>query len=487
MSSQTKNKIHTYSFTWSQWSKHDIENLTCQPWSEKDSKILNKHNSAYATSLDDFIKAEIHDQRKFLDSNGEVIVKAHCECLFLFEQDHKVMTHVLASLDGILYENDKMVKFIYDMKRQPGQQNRDVIQKLSQFIHSKNGNAETFNSVIVSAACRIQAVLVSHRDYYENYKTDAELLIKQLMSKYQVQTKSDAPNEKSVTADYIAVVCLTHLLLVPGMTKVFLDIDGHKNLKDILARHGNSLQLVYYTFLCLWSISFEDISEKYFCSADWNIIPEMINALKSISREKLSKIAFRIFKNISRWQRCVELMNDNDLLKVVENELKKNIKEEGLRINLESINDDLERNYKISSSYEKYLKELDTGKLHWGPCHNEKFWKTNGKRFSENEYGAVKKLIRLLDDNSNSDALTLAVACHDIGEFCRFVSYSKMVLETSFADDMGEGKIATGKFSSKTGKQLLMGMIDNKDKMVKEQALLATQKMMIHNWQSVKG
>lgn len=487
MSTQSRNKIHTYSFAWSQWSKHDIENLTFQSWSDQDSKILNKNNSAYAPSLDKFIRAEIAEQRDLLEKEGDVVVKAHCECLFLFEQDTKVLTHVLASLDGILYENDKMVKFIYDMKRQPGQQNRDVIQKLSQFIHSRNGNSETFNSVIVSAACRIQAVLVSHRDFYENYKTDAELLIKQLMSKYQAQTKSDAPTEKSVTVDYIAVVCLTHLLLVPGMTRVFLDIDGHRNLKDILARHGNNLQIVYYTFLCLWSMSFEDISQSYYCNAEWNIIPEMINALKSISREKLSKIAFRIFKNISRWQKCVELMNDNDLLKVVENELKKNIKEEGLRVNLESINDELERNYKISSSYEKYLKELDTGKLNWGPCHNEKFWRTNGKRFSENEYGAVKKLIRLLDSNSNSDITTLAVACHDIGEFCRFVSYSKMVLETSFAADMGEGKMAQNKFSSQTGKQLLMGMIDSKDKNVKEQALLATQKMMIHNWQSVKS
>lgn len=484
MSTQSRNKIHTYSFAWSQWSKHDIENLTFQPMSEADSVLLKKNNPAYASSLEKFIKAEITEQRELLEKEGEVIVKAHCECLFVSEET-KTLTHVLASLDGILYENDKVVKFIYDMRRQAG--NRNVIDKLSIFMASDDGKSEKYNSVIVSAACRIQAVLVSHRDYYDNHTEDAKNMIRLLIRKYQTQTKSDAPTEKSVTVDYITVVCLSHLLLVPGCTRVFLDAEGHKHLKDILARHGNNLQIVYYTFLCLWSISFEDISQSYFCNAAWQIIPEMINALKSISREKLSKIAFRIFKNISRWQKCVELMNDNDLLKVVENELKKNIKEEGLRVNLESINDELERNYKISSSYEKYLKELDTGKLNWGPCHNEKFWRTNGKRFSENEYGAVKKLIRLLDTGSNSDTTTLAVACHDIGEFCRFVSYSKMVLETSFAADMGEGKMALNKFSSKTGKQLLMDMIDSKDKNVKEQALLATQKMMIHNWQSVKS
>lgn len=469
MSTYQRNKIYTYSFAYSQWSKNDIETLTYQNMSDQDKAILNRNNKAFSENLDKFIKSEIGDQRALLETNGEVIVKAHCECLFLFEQDTKVLTHVLASLDGILYERDSVVKYIYDMKKQPGQQNRDVIQKLSQFIHSKNGSADSFNSVIVSAACRIQAVLVSHRNFYEAYKTDAELLIKQLMQKYSKQSNSDAPSEKSVTADYITVVCLSHLLLVPGMTKIFLEIDGHRNLKDILSRHVNNLQLVYFSFLCLWSISFEDISQSYFCNADWNIVPEMISALKNISREKLSKIAFRIFKNIGRWSRCIELMNDNDLLKVIENELKKNIKEEDLKNNLEALSDNLERNYKISSSYEKYLKELDTGKLNWGPCHNEKFWKTNGKRFSENEYASVKKLIRLID-SGNADTTTLAVACHDLGEFCRFVPHSKMVLEASSTDNLESAKMNPNKYA-KSGKQLLMDMISHKDKNVKEQAL----------------
>ena len=122
MSTQSRNKIHTYSFAWSQWSKHDIENLTFQPMLETDSVLLKKHNPAYASSLEKFIKAEITEQRELLEKEGEVIVKAHCECLFVSEET-KTLTHVLASLDGILYENDKVVKFIYDMRRQAGNRN----------------------------------------------------------------------------------------------------------------------------------------------------------------------------------------------------------------------------------------------------------------------------------------------------------------------------------------------------------------------------
>lgn len=93
-------------------------------------------------------------------------------------------------------------------------------------------------------------------------------------------------------------------------------------------------------------------------------------------------------------------------------------------------------------------------------------------------------MIRLLE-NPNSSKVTLAVACYDLGEFCRFVPHSKIILETSYSDsDMKENR---GKASGKTGKELLMDMINYGDKSVKEQALLATQKMMIHNWQSVKA
>jgi len=152
----------------------------------------------------------------------------------------------------------------------------------------------------------------------------------------------------------------------------------------------------------LWSLSFDSESEAYYSDSGWNIIEEIISGMKVNSKEKLSKIAFKIFKNISKWSKCIELMNDNDLIKVIENELKKNIKDNNLRQNLESLNDELENNYKIASSYEKYVKELATGKLNWGPCHNERFWKNNSKFFGEDEYSTVKKLIKVLE-NSTSD------------------------------------------------------------------------------------
>lgn len=50
---------------------------------------------------------------------------------------------------------------------------------------------------------------------------------------------------------------------------------------------------------------------------------------------------------------------------------------------MESVGEILEKNIKILSSFEKYVKELNTDKLDWTPVHTEKFWKENVKRFED--------------------------------------------------------------------------------------------------------
>ena len=129
------------------------------------------------------------------------------------------------------------------------------------------------------------------------------------------------------------------------------------------------------------------------------------------------------------------------------------------------MNELLEKNYKILSSYEKYLKEIKTEHLNWGPCHSEKFWKVHVKKFEENDFNLIGQLVRLLD---SSDEKTKAVACYDLGEFCRFHPFARQVLDKA------------------GGKSKLMSMIKSDSNMVREQALLSTQKMMIHNWQNLK-
>ena len=76
----------------------------------------------------------------------------------------------------------------------------------------------------------------------------------------------------------------------------------------------------------------------------------------------------------------------------------------------------------------------------------------------------IKKLIKLLDSPNKE---TQAVACFDLGEFSRLHPFSKKLL-----DNLG-------------GKTKLMRMIETDDPSIREQALIAVQKLMINNWQLV--
>merc|ERR1711953_836372 len=66
------------------------------------------------------------------------------------------------------------------------------------------------------------------------------------------------------------------------------------------------------------------------------------------------------------------------------------------------------------SNFDRYERELATGKLSWGFVHTSKFWAENVMKFQENDFAPLRKLALCL---ISTDNVTLAVACHDIGEF----------------------------------------------------------------------
>ena len=76
----------------------------------------------------------------------------------------------------------------------------------------------------------------------------------------------------------------------------------------------------------------------------------------------------------------------------------------------------------MKSSFEKYIKELNCGHLEWSPVHCEKFWKENVKKFEDQDFHLIRKLVEMLNDDNNK---TVAVACYDLGEFCRYHPFGR--------------------------------------------------------------
>lgn len=44
----------------------------------------------------------------------------------------------------------------------------------------------------------------------------------------------------------------------------------------------------------------------------------------------------------------------------------------------------------FNSSYEKYVKEVNSLVLEWGPIHSERFWRENVRKFEENDFFVIR-------------------------------------------------------------------------------------------------
>jgi len=114
------------------------------------------------------------------------------------------------------------------------------------------------------------------------------------------------------------------------------------------------------------------------------------------------------------------------------------------------------------SNFDRYEKEISSGNLQWGFIHSEKFWNENVMKFEKDEFRAIKTLAGLLSSNNPT---TLAVACHDIGEFVRLHPV---------------GKRTVGKVGAKDS---VMSLMSHPDREVAREALLCVQKLMLNRWQ----
>ena len=58
------------------------------------------------------------------------------------------------------------------------------------------------------------------------------------------------------------------------------------------------------------------------------------------------------------------------------------------------------------SNFERYQKELESGKLSWGFIHSTKFWAENVMKFEQQEFKALKMLAAMLAKSEDTHART---------------------------------------------------------------------------------
>ena len=86
-------------------------------------------------------------------------------------------------------------------------------------------------------------------------------------------------------SDYGLVSCFVHLNKHEYLAQEFLEYGGAAFLIDCLSKSGNDIQLIYYTLLNVWMLSFvSEVTEKLFGASKFGVIKHICDILQKVSR-----------------------------------------------------------------------------------------------------------------------------------------------------------------------------------------------------------
>eukprot|EP00931_Biecheleriopsis_adriatica_P088057 TRINITY_DN62448_c0_g1_i1.p1 TRINITY_DN62448_c0_g1~~TRINITY_DN62448_c0_g1_i1.p1 ORF type:complete len:469 (+),score=115.28 TRINITY_DN62448_c0_g1_i1:72-1409(+) len=225
--------------------------------------------------------------------------------------------------------------------------------------------------------------------------------------------------------------------------------------------------LLYKCVFAMWALSFDADATQ--TMKDMHIIKKLREILTYCRVEKVVRLCLTVLKSFLGSKGLCEDIVEEGILEAVQQlefekwrdaELYDEIKEMAVQISSE---------VSELSNFDRYERELQTGSLQWGFIHSNKFWAENVMKFESNDFRALKMLASLLQSPS-TDAVTLAVACHDIGEFVTL-------------HPLGKKKIAQLQVKEKV--MQLMGSNDPAYRDVRREALLCCQKIMLNKWQDM--
>ncbi|KAL5013791.1 hypothetical protein ScPMuIL_008061 [Solemya velum] len=361
----------------------------------------------------------------------------------------QTLQYILTMVDDVLQEK----KIRVEIFKEYAKKNRESV--WTPFLHLLNRNdrfiVNQTSRIIAKIACWSKEVMDrSDLTFYMNWLKDQLRL---------------PGNEYLQTA----ARCLQMMLRIDVYREVFTEVDGISTIVSVLAGSKVGFQIQYQLTFCLWCLTFNvalaDKMNKYNC------IPILADILSESVKEKVSRIILATYRNLLEKPEDREIVQDHALsmvqckvLKQLELLEARKYDDPDIIEDLQYLNEKLQASVQDLSSFDEYSTEVKSGRLEWSPVHkSDRFWRENAIRLNEKNYELLKILIRLLE--GSKDPLILSVAAHDIGEYVRYYPRGKNVIEQLGA------------------KQLVMQYLTHEDPNVRYEALIAVQKLMVHNWE----
>lgn len=373
-------KYHNYSLSFYQKDQSLIEVSSRAEFGfssfQRHEKILKPR------TIDIFSKfsgANKSNQRSQLEDEGDAVMEALFDVVKVLNSDRELMEFVLPTIDAILIENPRILRELANGIKES--KNTSLLSAPKSILA-----VESHQPASYEAATRIVCILLGELPRETFFNEQKSFLLECL------GMRRDSRKQK--VSDFCLLSSLIHLNKHESLAEVFIENNGGKLITDSLRQSGSETQMLYYTLLNIWLLSFVPLGvEKLLAVPKYGVLKSVCEILQKLSREKLTRVAFMIFKNVEGNQTCLELLIDGKLLKIIDTLLKGNIKDEALIESIKSTGSNLENNIRILSNFDKYAREINSEHLEWSSVHTERFWKENAMKFEQNEFQLIKYLV----------------------------------------------------------------------------------------------
>ncbi|CAE8735781.1 unnamed protein product [Polarella glacialis] len=225
---------------------------------------------------------------------------------------------------------------------------------------------------------------------------------------------------------------------------------------------------LYKCVFAIWMLSFDSEATKTL--QERQVIKKVRDILAHSRVEKVIRLCLTVLKNfLGNKGLCEDIVTEGILEAVQQLEFEK-WRDAELYDDIRDMATLISSEVSEMSSFARYERELQTGTLQWGFMHSSKFWAENALKFESNDFRALKLLAGLIM-SPLTDATTVAIACHDLGEFVTLHPF---------------GKKKVAQLQVKERVMELMGSTDTYYREVRREALLCCQKIMLNKWQDME-
>jgi len=367
----------------------------------------------------------------------------------------QALQYTLTWLRIVLIDQPARGKNFFFLNKEPLKPFIDVLYKKSyseEFASCVEADALVCASLILKQSPSEDAV---------NWEKQLDPLKAFLINGLNQASRSERINEHSLES-------LTLALKNCSSSEAMMEAICVESIADVMFKFLNNnllySQVVYQAGFAMMLISLKESFRSYLVHA--NLCKTMISIIAQSAKEKVKRVFLQVIECLLGCDNFSEMCVLYGFFPLLERLAEEKFKDEDVPVLIDQLITRLRPEVKILSSIERFETELKTQNLVFGPVHTELFWKKNFMYFERNNFELIKKLIKLLQ---SEDHETVAVAAFDIGEFARLHPDGRRMVKVFKA----------------TEHLFLLLESEDVDAEVKRNALLATQKILVQNWQSM--